>query len=67
MEIVMIQVGWAIVGNKDAKFGEKRFGETTEPMVGGNIGYWEARGYDAIPIYANEIDIENVGAGSLVD
>ena len=66
MEINMIQVGWAIVGNKDAKFGEKRFGETVEPMVGGNIGYWEARGYDAIPVYADEIDIDKVDARSLV-
>lgn len=48
----MIQVGWAIVGGATAKFGEKRFGETTEPMIGGKVGYWEWRGYTAVPIYA---------------
>jgi hypothetical protein len=42
------RVGYAIVG--DGKFGFKYFGETFESD---NPDYWEARGYQAIPVYVD--------------
>jgi hypothetical protein len=50
-----IQVGWFIVGDEDAKFGRKQYGDTFEPM-GANLSYWEARGYDAIPAFVQSTE-----------
>ncbi len=45
-----IQVGWFIVGDQDGKFGPKEYGDTFEPL-GANLGYWDARGYTAVPAF----------------
>jgi hypothetical protein len=50
-----IQVGWFIVGDEDAKFGPKEYGEAFEPL-GGNLGYWEGRGYYAVAAYIQNTD-----------
>jgi hypothetical protein len=51
-EIAMefVQVGWFVVGGEDAKFGAKEYGERFEPMDG-DLKYWEARGYELVPVF----------------
>jgi hypothetical protein len=58
----MKQIGWWIVGDDTAKFGTIRIGQEFISMSQyGTAGYWQNRGYDVVPAYVNELDVDEWG------
>ncbi len=54
----MKQLGFFVVGDSDAKFGEYQLGLHHVTDIDGKYKYWENRGYTLVPCFVSDEDFE---------
>jgi hypothetical protein len=58
----MEQIGWWVVGDETALHGARKLGQEFLTVTQGeNRDYWRHRGYQLVPAYANNDDVETWG------